>query len=171
MGDPMPDPSRVRPMTPLASLAARAVPHDLPSQELPRVRLIHGIITCPRCGKKAYHLRMRSGEAWLPCNHERTERRGACTARWLNLTIPAGTIGADLERVVGRSAALALIRLVFPHLAAATDEQVLLIALAWGTEEDREQSSHFQILVRGHDEHLYRWRPVADVLRALGIGG
>lgn len=138
-----------------------------------RIALSHGIVCCPACQRKAFYIRLRAGEQWMQCNHERLERRGACAARWLNVTLPAGSTGHDLARLTGgpsaEADAVAILRILFPELARATDAQLLCVVVAPGTAQDPQAPTHLQVVVRARDEYHARWAPLHQVLRHTGV--
>lgn len=133
---------------------------------MPRVR-ITSMLTCPNtaCARVIYSPTIRRGEVWMKCNISEKQRRGACPAHWLNITLPTGARGMDIAAVVGRDAALAIVAsIILPPWTVPADT-VLAIPLV----SELGKAVHVQIAARARDEHHLRYAPIAEVLHALQI--
>lgn len=138
------------------------IPRPFPSVLAPA--RITSVLSCPTCGRVLYSPTIREGEAWLKCNIAEKQRRGGCPAHWFNITMRPDASGLTLAGVVGRDAAVAILRTIVSSRSA---EPVVLLGMQLASDPVRPV--HVQLSARARDEHHFRYAPIGDVLKALQI--
>lgn len=112
-------------------------------------------LTCPGCDRFVHGIQLRDGVAWLTCPK--------CDAAWLDVAIPASDTPADALRHQYRAPVADALTAACPALADAP-------SLARFNGAPHEPVVHVQVTATRRIAHLYRYAPLLDVLRALGIG-
>lgn len=120
------------------------------------IRLVRGIVTCPRCDKKCFHSVLQSGWAFQRCDH------GRCDMEFWVLALPPDCFGGWLSAICGEHVAASLIVRCWPELANTSPPYLWYTQLIEG-----DDPSWIQIAVRPRERHLYRTANISDLLPKL----
>ena len=132
------------------------------------IRLVRGVISCPRCGKNCIHSILQSGRAFQSCrvqlstHVERMHSRGRCEMEWWALALPPDCFGGWLAAVAGERDAAYLITRCWPSLATTLPPALWHTQLITGTEP-----AWIQVAVKSRERHLYRQAPIGELLHHL----